>query len=120
MSEHWKRSVNFRNLNSKVKGNVRPGEEQLGDGIVRPSYDVTARHKSFCRTYLRPKRANAGDPYAGLKYIDQVFICTCSGTQWFLQPEPLARLTTDLWYWSSMSTDASRESLETSVVGTEA
>jgi len=43
MSEHWKRSVNFRNLNSKAKGNVRPGEEQLGDGIVRPSYDVTAR-----------------------------------------------------------------------------
>ena len=43
MSEHWKRSVNFRNLNSKVKGNVRPGEEQLGDGIVRPSYDVTAQ-----------------------------------------------------------------------------
>ena len=47
MSEHWKRSVNFRNLNSKAKGNVRPGEEQLGDGIVRPSYDVTARTHSF-------------------------------------------------------------------------
>ena len=69
-------------MNSKVKGNIRPGEEQLGDGIVRPSADVTARHNiPFCRTYLRPKRANAGDPYAGLKYIDQVFVCTCSGTQ---------------------------------------
>ena len=40
---HWKRSVNVRNMNSKVKGNIRPGEEQLGDGIVRPSADLTAR-----------------------------------------------------------------------------
>ena len=30
-------------MNSKVKGNIRPGEEQLGDGIVRPSADLTAR-----------------------------------------------------------------------------
>ena len=32
--------------------------------------------------------------------------------------EPLARLTTDLWYWTSMLTDGSRESQETSAVGT--
>ena len=31
--------------------------------------------------------------------------------------EPLARLTMDLWYWTSMSTDGSRKSPETSVVG---
>ena len=106
-------------MNSKVKGNIRPGEEQLGDGIVRPSADVTARHNiPFCRTYLRPKRANAGDPYAGLKYIDQVFVCTCSGTQRVPPKEPLARLTTDLWYWTSMLMDGSRESQETSAVGT--
>ena len=40
-------------MNTEIKGNVRYGKEQLGDGIVRPSADVTTRTDRDARTFVR-------------------------------------------------------------------
>ena len=104
-------------MNSKVKGNIRPGEEQLGDGIVRPSADLTARtfHSAAHTCDRNGPTLVIRTPDSSIS-IKSLFVPVLE-PKWFLQKEPLARLTTDLWYWTSMLMDGSRESQETSAVG---